>query len=1212
MRLSTVLKRSLLFFVMFLIGAAMAKSAFEDFELVIQDGHSRPVLWVAASPDGKLIASSSGCGDNEIKLWSSQGILIRNIVTTNAVNAILFSPDGKSILAAGQGITRWSLAGGLLESWEMTNSYRTLRLSPDGTWLVAGTYTGKLLILPLRGGSPRLWTAHESAILGLDISPRGDQIITGSYDGIVKLWSPNGSLIKERAPLNVPVYAVAFSPLADALAIGTSNALVRLEDLEFKNLDTFSEAKGEIKALLFSPSGNKLAATTSSGNIYIWKVKGGKPLVVPANSAVSETTWRYIFTGEDFFFNGNKINIYPGTDGVYGLCPSGDKTIFISGGGDRAVKIWNWDGELAQRLISICQPPGGMSVSSQGIISVSKVTAKEETDLWDPKGRLLRSLNGIHYRSRFSPDGSLMTSFNDSGLLRMIDLNGTETAKISLREKGRAFQPIFSPDGNKVAVATEKSIVLLDTNLTVLQEIADPIIPRFTFGVVFPDATNTDGAPIQGLYNLPLKRMIPGGTAEKIGMKPGDRIKSLDGNAFPSATAFRIFAAYQKPGTLLEIIYDRDGKEIKSRFTVANPYVAPPFGTFNTRQIKFFSRGERMLRLDNWSGLSRLMDGNGRPLGNLDPGIFSFGSLACLPDLDFWASTSSEGINLWNRNGERLREIPGSSSIGQYQKIALAPDGERVTQFFGSGLIRTFLTNGSAPTNFQGFPIGLMYDCSYSPDARLLLSCGTKMPLQMMRADNGEHVALLSEGGEWIVYSPDGYFDGSPGGGRLLAVAQGNNGFPIDQFALKFNRPDIVLGRMGMISTELSNHYVAQYFKRLRKFGFTNAAGEADESFLGADFHTPEVQIRTTSVDGKFARVEWECADETASLRSDNIFVNDVPLFGALGRPLGGRKQIRSDQVELTSGRNKIEVSCINAFGVESRRALTTAEWSGTAEQDLYFIGFGVSLYADPALTLKYAAKDAVDLENVFKRMKRITYREVKSRVYTDADVTRQNIAAAKQFLMDAKPDDTFVLFIAGHGMHDSSKEATYYYLTHKADPARLAETCVNFEEIEALLQGVAPRNKLFLMDTCESGEVKEGVEGTMVVAAGSRGISARAVRGLKISPTANAGTRTYLFQKDRYIYNDLNRRSGAIVFSSSKGGEFSYEDDKLQNGLFTSTLIRSLTTTQADRNRDGKVTTDELRDFVSLSVATASGNLQHPTVDRDNLYQRFAFPVNE
>lgn len=166
---------------------------------------------------------------------------------------------------------------------------------------------------------------------------------------------------------------------------------------------------------------------------------------------------------------------------------------------------------------------------------------------------------------------------------------------------------------------------------------------------------------------------------------------------------------------------------------------------------------------------------------------------------------------------------------------------------------------------------------------------------------------------------------------------------------------------------------------------------------------------------------------------------------------------------------------------------------------------------------------------------------------------------------------------------------------------------------IEDLLQGIEPRNKLFLMDACESGEIDDVVVASTESVAGARGLRSRGMKKKEESQATasqqNNG-RTYLWDKDRFIYNDLSRRSGAIVFSSSKGGEFSYENSEIQNGLFTKSIIKALTTSSADSNYDKIVTTDELRAFVIKDVAQTSNDLQHPTVDRDNIYQKFGFGI--
>ena len=69
----------------------------------------------------------------------------------------------------------------------------------------------------------------------------------------------------------------------------------------------------------------------------------------------------------------------------------------------------------------------------------------------------------------------------------------------------------------------------------------------------------------------------------------------------------------------------------------------------------------------------------------------------------------------------------------------------------------------------------------------------------------------------------------------------------------------------------------------------------------------------------------------------------------------------------------------------------------------------------------------------------------------------------------------------------------------------------------------------------------------------------------------------------------------------TSRGGEVSFESAALANGYFTTELLAALSSDVADADRDGLVSLDELRRYVSRAVAERSEDQQHPTVDRDN-----------
>ena len=238
-------------------------------------------------------------------------------------------------------------------------------------------------------------------------------------------------------------------------------------------------------------------------------------------------------------------------------------------------------------------------------------------------------------------------------------------------------------------------------------------------------------------------------------------------------------------------------------------------------------------------------------------------------------------------------------------------------------------------------------------------------------------------------------------------------------------------------------------------------------------------------------------------------------------------------------------------------------------------------------------------------------FRHVYTRTYVDSQVTGNTIKQAKEFFKSAGVDDTVLLFVAGHGLYAGKSAATYYYVTFDTDIDHIEATAAEFESFENLLQMIAPRRKLFLMDTCQSGESGSDALAAGLEATPSNQLRARGIRikdgKLRVPALAISGLGG---DRSRFIYNDLFRRSGAIVLSSSRGSEASYERDDLRNGVFTATVLRALTSSDGDVNRDRRISTDELREYVMNRVPQISAGMQHPVVDRDNLYMLFSLPV--
>lgn len=153
---------------------------------------------------------------------------------------------------------------------------------------------------------------------------------------------------------------------------------------------------------------------------------------------------------------------------------------------------------------------------------------------------------------------------------------------------------------------------------------------------------------------------------------------------------------------------------------------------------------------------------------------------------------------------------------------------------------------------------------------------------------------------------------------------------------------------------------------------------------------------------------------------------------------------------------------------------------------------------------------------------------------------------------------------MSGHGINDQNGK--YYYLPYETDLDKLKRTGVPFSDIKNTVSGIAGK-VLFFIDTCHSGNLMKG---------------ARAV--------------------DRDIVGTVNEltsaENGAIVFASSTGNQYSYEDAKWNNGAFTKAVIEGLGG-KAAMGGTPRITVNMLDLYISERVKELTGGKQTPTTTK-------------
>jgi hypothetical protein len=580
--------------------------------------------------------------------------------------------------------------------------------------------------------------------------------------------------------------------------------------------------------------------------------------------------------------------------------------------------------------------------------------------------------------------------------------------------------------------------------------------------------------------------------------------------------------------------------------------------------------------------------------------------------------SSANDLIVWDLE---TRKPVRSVELEETRAFKYDPSGDYLVTGHEDGSVRILDASTIQPRRILRGHRGPVNEVAVSPDGRLIASVGVDGSTRLWSPASGDLIATMLAMGtdDFLIATPDHYYLNSKRGLETVAFRQGMRMFPFEQFDLRFNRPDVVLQRIGYASPDLIESYRTGYERRLGKLGLT-------EDQLTSDYHVPSLRIanrKELPLATKQPKITLDirALDDKYDLRRLLVYINESPLNGLEGIRLPkGKRQLRTSiEVPLGSGPNRIHVSTVNGRGAESLRDVVELSCLRESEKPkLYLLAIGVSDYQRDSLDLRYAAKDAKDLVAAFAKRARAAgrspvYGEVKALTLVDERATRQNILAAKKFLGQASYDDHVVIFLAGHGFLDSRLD--FYFGTTDIDPGDPPKRGIRFEKLESLMDGLKSRHKLVLIDSCHSGEIESA--GSEPVARTQVADGVVSVRGAFLSamPEGPASNTKGIglansFAVSRATFANLERRTGATVISSASGLEFALESPRWQNGVFTYSILQGLESGGADADNDGVVTVRELGAYVGARVKTLTQGRQAPMVRHENLIDDF--PVLE
>ena len=572
----------------------------------------------------------------------------------------------------------------------------------------------------------------------------------------------------------------------------------------------------------------------------------------------------------------------------------------------------------------------------------------------------------------------------------------------------------------------------------------------------------------------------------------------------------------------------------------------------------------------------------------------------------FTSAASDDSVRLWDiATGKQIGRFSGANNFrsGAWG-TALSPDNtsafvaatQPAVWDLASGKPLTPLrwdrpkTAGLAE---EQRPTGLFH-----PNGKTLVVAADDAAVRLFDPATGRMQAMLVgfADGEWIVITSEGYYNGSEKGARYLTTGGDGSSYPVELFADVFYRPDIVMATLkGEDTRNLATITMSEAVHNPPPtVAFAATPGTTDQEKITICYQVKstgggigEVRLfhngKLIQSDGFYRDiVKWPSANQPLmamngaaiyeQMRSVSLQATENIAPQASGQK--GVSYADCTEVATVAGENEVGITAFNSANtVES--SIKTIKFHAQYLPEtphLYILAIGIDKYREKAINLKYAAKDASDIEQKLGRQAATVYPSdnihYELLVNDKADKTSiENRISSLSALI--KPEDGFILFAAGHGILLQNQ---YYMLTSNYDGTLREANTLNSNDIVNISKKIKSLNQLFIFDACHAGGV-DSIVGSLYDARMSV----------------------------------LAKKMGLHIYASASSVQDALDGYK-GNGLFTHTLLDGLSNTEgADNNHDRTISPAELGDFAkqeTMTIARKLGYQQTPLIinfGRDN-----------
>ena len=447
-------------------------------------------------------------------------------------------------------------------------------------------------------------------------------------------------------------------------------------------------------------------------------------------------------------------------------------------------------------------------------------------------------------------------------------------------------------------------------------------------------------------------------------------------------------------------------------------------------------------------------------------------------------------------------------------------------------------------------------DAAFVNDKRFILAKEDGV-IHLQQMDQDHYlVAIIPGKSGWVIVDHEGRYDGTVDGEKDVKWSAEGATLNLDQFFQSYYQPGL-----------LAAYVNGDEGKTLQKVPANTGEGVFPPAKIDIEF--PDGKMKSGQVMKVVAVAESKGGE----------LPDDIRLFHN-GKRLPDKARIGSQRVQKNekillvqvfaftpeAGVNEVFAEIRNAHGVESRSEIRHEVTDGFHSAGrLYLLGTGIDKYLDSDINLNFATADVQAVVQKLTKSNNSINKETIPQLVLDSRATKRDIVAQLAQLEKLNPEDSVILFFAGHGQELNGE---WYFLPHDVDLSRLSATALSAKEIQDALVAAPPKRIFLMVDACNSGA------------------------------SIDSFNRFRAFQR-RFV-QQVGRDAGVTVLTSTRRDQFAAELSEFGHGIFTHVILEGLNGRASAVDSNGKISAHQLANYVGSNLE----KLAQPYLSDEGLVQ--------